>query len=138
MRQPRRAAAEIPQTRFTGAVWTVAMCDRDWGEFCALPLEANLRLTVLLEHFCASGEDNLPTSALRWMTPDEADPQSQNAGAFEAKGVVLHGRKASGSTGPAFFVTRIIVDPPPVAPLPRRKRNNDDRQEFLPLPLAVD
>lgn len=130
--------AEIPQARFTGPRWTVAMCDKDWQEFCALPPEANERLTVVLEHFCEFGEEHLPGSSLRWLTADAGDPPSADVGAFEALGVVLRGRRASTGGAWTFFVTQVAVDPPPATPPDRRRRNTDDRQGFLPLPAADD
>ena len=138
MRQSRRAAAEIPQARFSGALWTVAMCDKDWQEFCAVPSEANERLTVVLEHFCEFGEELLPGASLRWLTADAGDPPSADLGAFEARGVVLRGRRAPTGGGWTFFVTQVAVDPPPAAPSGRRKRNTDDRQGFLQLGAAAD
>jgi hypothetical protein len=128
--------AEIPLARFSGARWTVAMCDKDWREFCAVSAEANFRLTVVLERFCDHGEDNLPNGALRWMTPDSNRLPAAVTGAFEARGVVLHGRRAPSGSGETFFVTQIVVDPPAPPPAPPRRRNRDDRQGFLQLPAA--
>jgi hypothetical protein len=138
MRQPRLAEAEIPKARFVGALWTVAMCEKDWQDFCAAPSNANERLTVVLEHFCEHGADNLPGASLRWLTPVAGDPASAHQGAFEARGVVLRGRRAPNGAGGMFFVTEIVVDAPPAGPTTRHRRNADDRQGFLPLGSVGD
>lgn len=133
MRQSRRAVAEIPQARFSGALWTVAVCDKDWQDFCAVPSEANERLTVVLEHFCEFGEINFPGATLRWLTPDAGDVPGAQHGAFEAHGVVVRGRRAPNGSAHTFFVTQVTVDPPPPVPVKRKRGNIDERQGFLPL-----
>jgi hypothetical protein len=134
LRHPRRAAAEIPLARFEGARWNVAMCESDWRIFCErISSAANERLTVVLEHFCAAGEDDLPGGSLRWMTPLPSDPPGVAMGAFEARGVVLHGRKAVSGGRDTFFVTQIVVDQPQPTRPSGRRRNSDERQGFLPL-----
>lgn len=133
MRQPRRAEAEIPRTRFTGALWAIAMCEKDWQDFCAAPSDATDRLSAVFEHFCEYGGDNLPGTTLRWLTPTPNDPTSENQGAFEAKGVVVRGRRVQNAACGTFIVKQIVVDrQPPVAPL-RGRRGKDDGQGVLPL-----
>lgn len=133
MRQPRRAEAEIPRPRFTGALWTVAMCEKNWQDFCAAPSDAIDRLSAVFEHFCEYGGDNLPGTTLRWLTPTPNDPASENQGAFEAKGVVVRGRRLLNAAGGTFIAKQIVVDrQPPVPPL-RGRRVKDARQGVLPL-----
>ena len=111
----------------------VAMCEHDWNIFQQqISAEANERLTVVLESFCEYGDVDLPPSCFRWFMPTDDDPVGVEMGAFEAKGVVLHGRRAVNTGGDAFFVTKITLD----AQLPpnggRRGRARDDRQRDLP------
>ena len=133
MRQPRRTAAEIPQARFAGARWTVAMCNKVWPRFCDVPTKANLRLSAILEQFCEHGDANCPPGWFRRVPPDSCDAPGAELAAFEACGVVLHGRLASVGLGGTFFVTRVTVDATPDGPLRRRGRAPDERQGQLPL-----
>lgn len=132
MRQSKRTAADTYQARFEGARWAVAMREVDWRQFCSLPNAANDRLTVVLDHFCAHGEGDLPRSAFSWMSASASDPKDVRCGAFEARGVVIHGRRASSDARNIFFVTRITVDQPPDVQPRRRKRASDPRQGALP------
>ncbi len=125
--------AEIPQVRFTGAHWAVAMCDKDWAVFCGVPTRAYLRLQAILEQLCGHGEGNFPPGWLRWIAPDLDQHPEADVGAIEACGVVLHGRRASNGAMNAFFVTRIVVDSDPTDAPKSRKRNADVRQGVLPL-----
>lgn len=140
MRQPKRKAAEIPLARFEGPRWAVAMCEGDWVRFGDdVPSEANERLTVIFEHLCRYGEDHLPKGVLRWMTPRVGDHAGVVTGAFESRGVVVHGRRSVVEGRATFFVTGIVVDPPAVEPEQGRgrgrgrARGQDGRQGLLPL-----
>lgn len=135
MRRPRRAAAELPRARFLGRRWIVAMCEHEWSVFQhAIAPGANERLTAILDSFCEDGEADVPPSAFRWFAPADGDPIGVEIGAFEAKGVVLQGRRACVEGRDAFFVTSISVDAQPPQPEGRRSRRvPDERQRLLPL-----
>lgn len=129
-----RALAEIPQARFTGTFWTVAMCDKDWRRFCAVSPDANYRLTVMFEIYCETGGFHLPPSALRWLTP-ESNTAAADIGSFEAHGVVVRGRRATNGQGGTFFVTEVQEDAPAPVPIARTRttnRSEDRRQGVLP------
>lgn len=134
MRQPRRVAAQLPLARFTGTRWIVAMCEADWSIFrYEVAPEANERLTAVLESFGENGEGDLPRGSFRWFARAADDPVGVELGAFEALGVVLHGRRSVIDGRDAFFVTRIVDDGPPPARPKRKRRDHDDRQSNLPL-----
>lgn len=125
--------ADIPQVRFRGALWAVAMCDKDWAVFCGVSTRAHLRLQAIIEQLCEHGEPNLPPGWLSWVAPDDGDHPDAEMGAIEACGVVLHGRRARNGLANTFFVTRIVVDPQPTDASPRSRRSADIRQRVLPL-----
>jgi len=134
MRQPRRVAAELPLARFTGARWIVAMCETDWGKFrYEIAPETNERLTAILESFSEDGEADLPRGSFRWFARAPHDPIGVEMGAFEARGVVLHGRRAVIDGRDAFFITGVVDDAPSPGPAKRKRRERDERQTLLPL-----
>jgi hypothetical protein len=134
MRQPKQLAAKLPLARFIGTRWIVAMCETDWSKFRhGIASEANERLTVVLESFSEDGEAELPRGSFRWFARTSSDPVGVEMGAFEARGVVLQGRRAVIDGRDAFFVTNIVNDAPPPLPAKRKRRERDDRQAVLPL-----
>jgi hypothetical protein len=109
------------------------MCEDEWSVFQnqILP-EANERLTVIFESFCEDGPTDLPESCFRWFAPSHDDPPGVEIGAFEAKGVVLLGRRALINGRDAFFVTKLTVDPQPQPKRGRPPKGTDYRQRDLP------
>lgn len=134
--RPKRGEriAELPVVRFEGLFWDVAMCSREWAALEGVGIDANTRLVALLRHFCSKGDDALPGRAMRWMSRS-ADPTAPLSGAFEAHGVVLHGRRGVLSGRDTFVVTEIIIDPPGETTRPPRvsRRSPEDVQGRLPL-----
>jgi hypothetical protein len=109
------------------------MDEHHWQLFSRkIPAEANERLTVVLESFCESGSDDLPRACFRWFARADRDPAGVQMGAFEARGVVLQGRRAFIDGHNAFFITKITVDAEPQDNRRRRRRLSDDRQQDLP------
>lgn len=129
-RRTGRVAAELPQPRFNGACWVVVMCEQEWVRFkSGISYQAYFRLTASLEKFCEDGPDDLPRRSFRWLSSYGRDPGAARQGAFEAHGVVLHGRHGVTEGRDTFFVTDIVEDPldgrPPSLP-------PTDRQHRLP------
>lgn len=118
--------------RFSGERWVVAMSDADWDAFCALPDAANLRLARMFEHFCRSGDRNLPKACVRWMTPAANAAAGHSLGAFEAYGVIIQGRRAEQGALGIFHVTDILTDSFKPPAQNRRRGAIDDRQKPLP------
>lgn len=118
--------------RYSGERWVVAMSDADWVAFCALPDAAHLRLARMFEHFCRSGDGNLPKACVRWMTPAANVAAARNIGAFEAYGVIVQGRRVEQGVPGIFHVTEILTDcfKPPARG--GRRALSDDRQKPLP------
>lgn len=133
MGHPRRCNAELPTGRFVGPRWMIAMCESEWNIFRnEIPPEANERLTVILESFCQDGASDLPRGCFRWFGPAVGDPAGVEIGAFEARGVVLRGRRAFSNGRDAFFVTKITIDAQPPSKRGGRRRTRDERQSDLP------
>ena len=133
MGQVKRAAAKLPLARFQGERWTVAMCEPDWSKFCGgITTDACLRLTAVLESFCADGEADLPPGCFHWFARGQDDPAGVDQGAFEARGVVLIGRRAVIDGKETFFVTKVVDDSTPPAHTRRKPRQLDQRQRQLP------
>jgi hypothetical protein len=133
MGHPRRRNAELPTERFIGPRWMIAMWEAEWSVFQnAIEPEANERLTVILESFCEEGDSGFPRGRFRWFAPSVNDPPGVEIGAFEARGVVIHGRRAFSNGRDAFFVTKITIDTQPTPARGRRSRISDERQCDLP------
>lgn len=108
------------------------MREADWQTFrYGLPGLASERLTAILESFVETGEGDLPGNSFRWFTPGRDEPAGVRSGAFEAHGVVLHGRRAAIGGLNAFFVQKITIDDAEKAS--RKLRKIDERQVQLPL-----
>src|SRR5687768_2327356 len=104
-RQPERVAVELPQVRFDGARWAVAMCEREWVRFRnEIPSRAYFRLRAVIERFCEQGEDDLPGRSFRWLSRSADTPGAARQGFFEAFGVVIHGRHGVTEGRDTFFV----------------------------------
>lgn len=133
MGHPRQRNAELPTERFVGPRWMIAMCDAEWSVFQnEIEPETNERLTATLESFCEDGDSDFPRGRFRWFAPSVTDPPGVEIGAFEVRGVVLHGRRAVCNGRDAFFVTKITIDSQPVPTRGRRSRASDERQSNLP------
>ncbi len=107
----------------------------DWDVFTeTICLAARLRMTVVMEHFCDHGEQDLPRGAFRWLSKSEGILDAVREGAFEAHGVVLRGR----ASDRVFFVASIEIDvatpPPNIRPT---RPLNDPRQPSLPLAFTL-
>jgi hypothetical protein len=109
------------------------MRGKDWKKFCALPAITFSRLTAILEHFCDHGEADIPRATFSWFTRTAADPPGTLHGAFEARGVVLNGRRAPHVSGHCFYVTEISVDPTSAETSASKRVRIDRRQGRLPL-----
>jgi hypothetical protein len=111
----------------------IAMCEAEWSIFqYGIEPEANDLLTVIMETFCEEGDFDFPRGRFRWFARATDDPRGVDVGAFEARGVVLEGRRAFINGRDAFFVTKITIDTPPVPRRGRRYRTSDVRQRNLP------
>jgi hypothetical protein len=134
-RQQGRVAADFPQVRFSGPRWDVLMCESEWKRFYQeVDRSAYARLTAILEFFCENGPDDLPKGAFRWfMRPSNDEQPDVVYGAFEARGVVLQGRRAVMDSRERFFINSINEDPPDIPNQDRRLRTKlvDPRQSSL-------
>lgn len=85
-------------------------------------------------HFCEIGHADLPPGLFSWSKVASPGAERTVVGAFEARGVVVRGRRAVLDRRDAFFVTGIEVDPPTSGPRARpRPKGADDKQGRLAL-----
>jgi hypothetical protein len=134
---PRRdvqVQAGMATARITGRRWSVAMRDAEWDELAGEPCaNARGRLIVTMEHFCDSGDRDLPGSCFRWLSRATRERRAARQGFFQAHGVVLRGH----ASDRVFFVTSIEIDPTPLPRGSRRKPGSAVDQRQLPLAFAV-
>jgi hypothetical protein len=134
---PRRdiqVQAGMATARIIGRRWSVAMRDVEWNELASESCtSARGRLIVTMEHFCDSGDRDLPGSCFRWLSRTTREPQGARQGSFQAHGVVLRGH----ASDRVFFITSIEIDPTPLPHPTRRNCSKAVDQRQIPLAFGA-